>query len=84
MDLLEYAVAEKIAIDLLTDQTSCHVAHSGGYCPQGLTFAERTALLSSDRKLSARWWTKAFAAITSSSGPWWIAAFIFSITAMPL
>ncbi len=50
MDLLEYAVAENIAIDLLSDQTSCHVAHSGGYCPQGLTFAERTALLTNDRK----------------------------------
>jgi urocanate hydratase len=50
VDLLEYAVAENIQIDLLSDQTSCHVAHSGGYCPQGLTFAERTALLASDRK----------------------------------
>jgi len=50
VDLLEYAVSENIPIDLLSDQTSCHVAHGGGYCPQGLSFEERTALLASDRK----------------------------------
>lgn len=50
VDLLEYAVAENIPIDLLSDQTSCHAAHSGGYCPQGLSFEERTALLAGDRK----------------------------------
>ena len=50
VDLLEYAVAENMPIDLLSDQTSCHVAHGGGYCPQGLTFEERTDLLASDRK----------------------------------
>ncbi|MDR3590586.1 MAG: urocanate hydratase [Negativicutes bacterium] len=49
VDLLEYAVRHNIAIDLLSDQTSCHVAYSGGYCPQGLTFEERTALLAGDR-----------------------------------
>ena len=32
-------------IDLLSDQTSCHAAYEGGYCPQGLTFDERTKLL---------------------------------------
>jgi urocanate hydratase len=31
-------------IDLLSDQTSCHVVYDGGYCPQGLTFQERTEL----------------------------------------
>ncbi|MFZ3045025.1 MAG: urocanate hydratase, partial [Desulfatirhabdiaceae bacterium] len=50
VDLLEYAVAENIPIDLLSDQTSCHVAYSGGYCPQGLLYEERTALLTGDRK----------------------------------
>lgn len=50
VDLLEYAVAENIPIDLLSDQTSCHVAYSGGYCPQGLMYEERTALLTGDRK----------------------------------
>ncbi|PIU31939.1 MAG: urocanate hydratase [Syntrophobacteraceae bacterium CG07_land_8_20_14_0_80_61_8] len=50
VDLLEYAVAHAVAIDLLSDQTSCHVAYSGGYCPQGLTFEQRTAMLGSDRE----------------------------------
>ena len=50
VDLLEYAVKENIAIDLLSDQTSCHAAYEGGYCPQGLTFEERTKMLSEDRK----------------------------------
>ncbi|MGR3174171.1 MAG: urocanate hydratase [Candidatus Scalindua sp.] len=48
VDLLEYAVKEKISIDLLSDQTSCHAAYEGGYCPQGLTFEERTKLLGTD------------------------------------
>jgi len=50
VDLLEYAVTHNIQIPLLTDQTSCHVAYDGGYCPQGLTFAERTNLLATDRE----------------------------------
>ena len=45
VDLLDYAVKENIHIDLLSDQTSCHAAYDGGYCPQGITFEERTALL---------------------------------------
>ncbi|HSM72985.1 MAG TPA: urocanate hydratase, partial [Desulfobacterales bacterium] len=49
VDLLAYAVAHDIHIDLLSDQTSCHVAYDGGYCPQGVSFAERTRLLASDR-----------------------------------
>lgn len=48
VDLLEYAVAHSIQIDLLSDQTSCHVVYEGGYCPQGLTFPERTSMLKSD------------------------------------
>ena len=51
VDLLEYAVKENISIDLLTDQTSCHAAYEGGYCPQGLTFEERTRLLRTDHEL---------------------------------
>lgn len=46
VDLLEYAVEHKVHIDFMTDQTSCHVAFDGGYCPQGLTFAERSKMLS--------------------------------------
>ena len=49
VDLLEYAVSHNKHIDLLSDQTSCHAAYDGGYCPQGVTFAERTALLADDR-----------------------------------
>lgn len=48
VDLLEYAVKEGITIDLLSDQTSCHAVYDGGYCPQGLTFEERTEMLRTD------------------------------------
>lgn len=51
VDLLEYAVKHNIHIDLLSDQTSCHAVYDGGYCPQGLTFAERTQMLAEDRQL---------------------------------
>ena len=45
VDLLEYAIDQNIKIDLLSDQTSCHEAYTGGYCPQGLTFEMRTKML---------------------------------------
>ena len=48
VELLEYADAEGVRVDLLSDQTSCHAAYEGGYCPAGLSFEERTALLSAD------------------------------------
>lgn len=50
VDLLEYAVENRIEIDLLSDQTSCHAVYEGGYCPQGLTFEERTELLKTDHE----------------------------------
>lgn len=50
IDLLEYAVQHSIHIDLLSDQTSCHAAYDGGYCPQGISFADRTRYLSDDRE----------------------------------
>ena len=50
VDLLEYALAHKIHIDLLSDQTSCHAVYDGGYCPQGLSFSERTLMLATDRE----------------------------------
>ena len=50
VDLLEYAIAHDIHIDLLSDQTSCHAVYEGGYCPASLTFEERTAMLKSDRE----------------------------------
>jgi urocanate hydratase len=49
VDLLEYMATQKVRVDLLTDQTSCHVVHDGGYCPQGIDFDERTRLLATDR-----------------------------------
>lgn len=45
VDLLEYAVNNNLKIELLSDQTSCHAQYEGGYCPQGLTFEQRTKLL---------------------------------------
>ena len=50
VDLLEYAVKNDIKIELLSDQTSCHAVYEGGYCPQGLTFDQRTEMLKSDRE----------------------------------
>jgi urocanate hydratase len=47
VDLLEYAVSNNVKIDLLSDQTSCHAVYQGGYCPQGISFEERTELLQS-------------------------------------
>lgn len=49
VDLLEYIVKNNKKIDLLSDQTSCHAAYEGGYCPKGVTFEERTELLAKDR-----------------------------------
>lgn len=54
VDLLEAAVAQGFHIDLLSDQTSCHNAYNGGYCPVGLTFQKRTEMLSKDRELFCR------------------------------
>ncbi|MEG1528272.1 MAG: urocanate hydratase [Clostridia bacterium] len=48
VDLLEYAIATNQHIDLLSDQTSCHAVYDGGYCPQGVTYQERTRLLRDD------------------------------------
>jgi len=45
VDLIEYAANHRIKIDLLSDQTSCHAVYEGGYCPQGISFNERTELL---------------------------------------
>jgi urocanate hydratase len=49
VDLLQYCVDRHVKVELLSDQTSCHAAYDGGYCPQGLTFEERTRLLKEDR-----------------------------------
>lgn len=49
IDLLEYAEKNKLKIDLLSDQTSCHAVYEGGYCPVGISFEERTRLLKQNR-----------------------------------
>jgi len=49
VDLLQYVVDRDVPVDLLSDQTSCHVVYDGGYCPQGVSFDERTRLLAEDR-----------------------------------
>lgn len=54
IDLLQYCVDKNIRIPLLSDQTSCHVVYEGGYCPQGLSFEERTRLLNEDREAFCR------------------------------
>ena len=50
VDLLEYLYDKNVHVDLMSDQTSCHVPYDGGYCPQGLTFEQRTEMLSTDRE----------------------------------
>ena len=50
VDLLQYALDNNINIELLSDQTSCHAAYDGGYCPQGISFEERTRLLNEDKE----------------------------------
>ncbi|MCL2556301.1 MAG: urocanate hydratase [Firmicutes bacterium] len=49
VDLLIYAAENNISIDLLSDQTSCHAVYEGGYCPMGMTFEERTAMLKDNK-----------------------------------
>lgn len=49
VDLLSYAVEHDKTIHLLSDQTSCHAPYDGGYCPEGISFEERTHLLETDR-----------------------------------
>jgi urocanate hydratase len=50
VDLLQYASNQIIHIDLLSDQTSCHEVYNGGYCPQEITYEERTDLLANNKK----------------------------------
>ena len=50
VDLLEYLYEKNVHVDLMSDQTSCHVPYDGGYCPVELTFAERTKMLAEDRE----------------------------------
>ncbi len=49
VDLLEYLDEIDMKVELLSDQTSCHVPYDGGYCPADMTFDERTRMLSEDK-----------------------------------
>ena len=55
VDLLEYLYEKNVHVDLMSDPTSCHVPYDGGYCPQGLTFAERTEMLDKDPEGFRKW-----------------------------
>ncbi len=50
VDLWEYLVQHEIAVDLASDQTSCHAVYDGGYTPQGVTFEQGRELLKTDRE----------------------------------
>lgn len=45
VDLLEYVEDNNIEVELISDQTSCHAAYSGGYTPVDCTFEEGRELL---------------------------------------
>lgn len=49
VELLEYVHEQDIRVELISDQTSCHVPYDGGYCPAGIDFSERTRLLGTDK-----------------------------------
>jgi urocanate hydratase len=49
VDLLERIDALGLPVDILSDQTSCHIPYDGGYTPQGLTYEQGRRLLETDR-----------------------------------
>ena len=49
VDVWQYVVDNNIAVELASDQTSCHAVYDGGYTPQGLSFEEGRDLLKEDR-----------------------------------
>lgn len=48
--LLEYLDEKNIKVELISDQTSCHVPYDGGYCPHSMTFDERTEMIEKDNE----------------------------------
>ncbi|MBT8362303.1 MAG: urocanate hydratase, partial [Deltaproteobacteria bacterium] len=50
VDLLGFLAQNRVHVNLLSDQTSCHVVYDGGYCPQGINFEERTRLMAEERE----------------------------------
>jgi urocanate hydratase len=78
VDLLEHLDHKRIKVDLLSDQTSCHVPYDGGYTPAGVTFDEGRALLASDRNrfkglvdTSLRRHFKVLEELTERGTPFW-------------
>ncbi|MDT8323466.1 MAG: urocanate hydratase [Bacteroidota bacterium] len=48
VDLLEYLDAQQVHVELISDQTSCHVVYEGGYTPTGVAFDEGRAIMKAD------------------------------------
>ena len=51
VDLLEYFDERNIPIELISDQTSCHVVYEGGYTPAGVSFEEGRSIMKRDPAL---------------------------------
>ena len=62
---------EDFHIDLLSDQTSCHNAYDGGYCPVGIDLCPaHTSCCTHDRAgFPQAWWTPPCAATLTPSRP---------------
>ena len=69
VDLLQYALDNDKKVELLSDQTSCHAVYDGGYCPQGISFEERTRLLAEDHDEFVRLVNKTLKKHSNSSRP---------------
>ncbi len=52
--LLEYVQKNRLPVELISDQTSCHAVYEGGYTPLGLTYEEAKDLLKKDAALFAK------------------------------
>jgi urocanate hydratase len=48
VDMLEYLDAQDIHVELISDQTSCHVVYEGGYTPAGVNFDEGREIMKND------------------------------------
>jgi len=48
VDLLEYLDEKDIRVELISDQTSCHVVYEGGYTPAGVSFEEGRTIMKQD------------------------------------
>lgn len=48
VDLWQYFADNNVAVDIGSDQTSCHNPFGGGYYPQGLTLEESRAMMAAD------------------------------------